>query len=599
MAVITRRVGLGRNLTAAEVDANFDGVNDELATKAGTSTFTSVAAGLVPASGGGSSTYLCADGTFNTPPGAGDMVLDQIQTNIAAKTFPTGTLIAASPVITTPSGIVKGDVGLGNADNTSDANKPVSTAQQAALDLKANIASPTFTGTVSGITATMVGLGNVNNTSDANKPVSTAAQTALDLKANLASPTFTGTPAAPTAAAATNTTQVATTAHVFAERTNAATLTNKTLTSPTINTPTITSPTMTGTVTVPDASWSNAKLATMANNTVKGNVSGSTAAPSDVTLTALAALLQTMLASSGYGSVFKPYASSGATVTISAGAGVAEQVASISLPALGANAEVVIRYKVKKVGTNGTLSFNVKLGGTSLYGNGAVSPAASTLAVDGCIAFRNRNSTSSQIGMASTQLGLTGSSTLVFGTATAATGVAGVAVTIELTRASTSDTVSLEGYTVEIYDPDATTTVPITVKDEGSTLTTSLTSIDFTGSGVTASNTGGAVTVNITGGGGSSNFTPVDEAAARALVSADDGTVLRYTGAGAGSFTIAAGQSFPNGVTVIWGGVGRPTITCATGVTLDGVDAGTVTPAARYNRVAIQTVATNDNVVVQ
>jgi hypothetical protein len=50
-----------------------------------------------------------------------------------------------------------------------------------------------------------------------------------------ASPALTGTPTAPTAAAATNTTQIATTAHVFAERTNTATLTNKTLTSPTIN----------------------------------------------------------------------------------------------------------------------------------------------------------------------------------------------------------------------------------------------------------------------------------------------------------------------------------------------------------------------------
>ena len=61
-----------------------------------------------------------------------------------------------------------------------------------ALAAKANLASPTFTGTVAGITATMVGLGNVDNTSDANKPVSTATQTALNLKANLASPTFTG-----------------------------------------------------------------------------------------------------------------------------------------------------------------------------------------------------------------------------------------------------------------------------------------------------------------------------------------------------------------------------------------------------------------------
>jgi hypothetical protein len=42
-------------------------------------------------------------------------------------------------------------------------------------------------------------------------------QTALNAKAALASPTFTGTPAAPTAAAATNTTQIATTAFVQQE----------------------------------------------------------------------------------------------------------------------------------------------------------------------------------------------------------------------------------------------------------------------------------------------------------------------------------------------------------------------------------------------
>ena len=85
------------------------------------------------------------------------------------------------------------NIGLGNLDNTSDADKPVSTAQQTEIDTKADIASPTFTGTVSGISSTMVGLGNVNNTSDANKPVSTATQTALDAKAPLASPSFTGT----------------------------------------------------------------------------------------------------------------------------------------------------------------------------------------------------------------------------------------------------------------------------------------------------------------------------------------------------------------------------------------------------------------------
>lgn len=77
-----------------------------------------------------------------------------------------------------------------------------------------------------------VGLGDVDNTSDANKPISTATQTALNAKAPLANPTFTGLPNAPTAAAGTNTTQLATTAYVVAERAATATLTNKTLTTP-------------------------------------------------------------------------------------------------------------------------------------------------------------------------------------------------------------------------------------------------------------------------------------------------------------------------------------------------------------------------------
>jgi hypothetical protein len=81
-------------------------------------------------------------------------------TTWGGKTAPSGAVVGTtdsqtltnktltSPAITTPTGIVKGDVGLGNVDNTSDASKPVSTATQTALNLKANIASPSFTGTV-------------------------------------------------------------------------------------------------------------------------------------------------------------------------------------------------------------------------------------------------------------------------------------------------------------------------------------------------------------------------------------------------------------------------------------------------------------------
>lgn len=105
----------------------------------------------------------------------------------------------ASPTFTgTVGGITKAMVGLDQVDNTTDANKPISTAQAAVNALKAPIASPSFTGTVSGVTSAMVGLGNVDNTSDVNKPVSTAQATAIALKAPIANPTFTGTTVVPT-----------------------------------------------------------------------------------------------------------------------------------------------------------------------------------------------------------------------------------------------------------------------------------------------------------------------------------------------------------------------------------------------------------------
>lgn len=97
--------------------------------------------------------------------------------------------------------LTKTDVGLANVDNTSDANKPVSTAQQTALNAKENTITAGTTAqyyrgdkTMQTLNSAAVGLGNVDNTSDANKPVSTATNTALGLKANSASPAFTGTP---------------------------------------------------------------------------------------------------------------------------------------------------------------------------------------------------------------------------------------------------------------------------------------------------------------------------------------------------------------------------------------------------------------------
>lgn len=58
---------------------------------------------------------------------------------------------------------IRDNLFINNVDNTTDLNKPISTATQTALDFKADIASPTFTGIVSGVTKDMVGLGNVPN----------------------------------------------------------------------------------------------------------------------------------------------------------------------------------------------------------------------------------------------------------------------------------------------------------------------------------------------------------------------------------------------------------------------------------------------------
>ncbi len=74
---------------------------------------------------------------------------------------------------------INDDASFASTVTTSLGNKLDSST---AATTYAPISSPTFTGTVSGITASMVGLGNVDNTSDVNKPVSTATQTALDLK---------------------------------------------------------------------------------------------------------------------------------------------------------------------------------------------------------------------------------------------------------------------------------------------------------------------------------------------------------------------------------------------------------------------------------
>lgn len=139
-------------------------------------------------------------------------------------------------------------------------------------------------------TKTNVGLGNVDNTADTAKPVSTAQQAALDLKAPLASPALTGTPTVPTAAVDTNTTQAASTAFVLAQAGSATPVVNGTATvgtstrfaradhvhpTDTSRAP-VASPTFTGTVTIPGS------VAGVVKATVGGVLSQSAVVNGDV-----------------------------------------------------------------------------------------------------------------------------------------------------------------------------------------------------------------------------------------------------------------------------------------------------------------------------
>jgi len=97
-----------------------------------------------------------------------------------------------------------------------------------AVNTKADLLSPTFTGTPVAPTAS-TGTSTTQLATTAFVAAAIAVEDAVvALKAPIASPTFTGVPAAPTAAVDTNTTQLATTAFVVAQAATVAPLANGT-----------------------------------------------------------------------------------------------------------------------------------------------------------------------------------------------------------------------------------------------------------------------------------------------------------------------------------------------------------------------------------
>jgi len=190
-----------------------------IGTNGGTGSTTTINIGS--STGGSSTTAL--NGTVSSTTAAADTNTTQIATTA----FVVGQAGSATPLMDNGTAVVGTSLRYARQDHVH----PTDTSRAA-------LASPTFTGTPAAPTAaadtnttqiatTAFVVGQASSTSpvmDGTAAVGTSLKYARadhvhasdTSKANLASPTFTGTPAAPTAAAGTNTTQLATTAFVTA-----------------------------------------------------------------------------------------------------------------------------------------------------------------------------------------------------------------------------------------------------------------------------------------------------------------------------------------------------------------------------------------------
>ncbi|HEY0171514.1 MAG TPA: hypothetical protein VGB98_10860 [Pyrinomonadaceae bacterium] len=81
-------------------------------------------------------------GALYEPLGGGAATLDEL-TDVAVSSLATGHALVFNGSLFVNRALAKADVGLGSVDNTSDAAKPVSTATQASLDLKADASALT------------------------------------------------------------------------------------------------------------------------------------------------------------------------------------------------------------------------------------------------------------------------------------------------------------------------------------------------------------------------------------------------------------------------------------------------------------------------
>lgn len=132
-SLTSNSVVLGAGLVESKVSSGItsDGIAKIIL---GVGSATAGSVDLKNATASGTTTVVAAPGVSSTAtltlPGSTDTIVGRATTDILTNKTLT------FPVLNSPTGLVKADVGLGNADNTSDVNKPVSNATKTSLNTK-------------------------------------------------------------------------------------------------------------------------------------------------------------------------------------------------------------------------------------------------------------------------------------------------------------------------------------------------------------------------------------------------------------------------------------------------------------------------------
>ena len=161
-----QEIKYGGDVESGILNDNFEYLDDRI-TEVGTSVVT-VQSNLASVNSSLNSIISSNYSTLNTAMTEG---FDSIEESLSNHTSNTSN----------PHSVTKAQIGLGNCNNTSDANKPISTATQTALnEINSNLSShKNNKSNPHSVTKAQIGLGNVDNTSDLNKPLSIAAQNAF------------------------------------------------------------------------------------------------------------------------------------------------------------------------------------------------------------------------------------------------------------------------------------------------------------------------------------------------------------------------------------------------------------------------------------